>query len=187
MLKSNKQFKILALSLGFSLAATALSPSAYAADPIPGKKVVEIMIRQDLFSNQRVIRDISLDLSMEEKALLYMNFEKQPMNTALFNILPTFGSASYQQGDLFGGISMTLLDGLGWSMIAGSLLAGGYSSGYYLWSGMLCFGLGRVIGLTSPFMHAGLYNATLKESLALDGRYSTRLKAESLVNVGWSF
>ncbi|MGE3724499.1 MAG: P13 family porin [Candidatus Sericytochromatia bacterium] len=189
-MKTRQRYLSLALALGASLgffAPGAMAEEKSSTKVIPAQKVAEIMIRQDLFSNQRVIRDISLDLALEEKAILYMNFERQPLNTALLNLLPTFGSASYQQGDYVGGVSMTILDIIGWSSLAFSWFSGGYGSSGFLSAGLFSLGLGRLVGITSPFMHAGLYNTKLKESLALDGHYSTKLQSETLLSANWAF
>ncbi len=189
-MKKRQRSLSLALALGASLGLFVSGVRAEekrSSQAIPAQKVAEMMIRQDLFGNQRVIRDISLDLALEEKALLYMNFERQPLNTALLNLLPTFGSASYQQGDYVGGVSMTILDIIGWSSLAFSWFSGGYGSSGYMTAGLFSLGLGRLVGLTSPFMHAGLYNATLRESLALNGRYSAKLPSETLLSANWAF
>lgn len=157
--------QILSFGLGISLSFNLISP-VYAS-PIGDE--IENLIREDLFRHQEEIQAKSFQIDLAERQLIYQLNQKNLVTGSLLNLLPIFGYGSYQQGDLVGGISLSIFDGIGYAALIAALLTPHSPSGYggLLLGGvsLISFGLGRIVGVASPFIHGSLYNTTLKQSL----------------------
>lgn len=81
------------------------------------KPQVEFLINQNLKQNIDTISVLSLQLPATDKISLYNTYKKEALKPVLLNTLVGFGLGSYLDGDLFGGILGSCLDGaalLGW-------------------------------------------------------------------------
>lgn len=89
------------------------------------KPQVEFLINQNLKQNIDTISVLSLQLPATDKISLYNTYKKEALKPVLLNTLVGFGLGSYLDGDKFGGIIGSCLDGVvlcGW-IIAISVFA----------------------------------------------------------------
>lgn len=156
------------LSIGLALSLTIPVQASPLSDEI------DSLISADLFVHQSDIQTKAAGLNSTERELLYQRHEKNALTGSLLNLLPIFGYGSYQQGDVVGGISLSVLDGIGYALLASALIysatstnKSGYDFGGVLLGGLSLgsFSIGRVVGVVSPQVHGGLYNTTLQQSL----------------------
>lgn len=91
-----------------------------------------------------------------------LRLQKDPVRAMALNLIP-LGYGSYQQGDTFGGTTISIVDGLS---LGSMLVATGFVPACTGWcpqflvfmgAGILGLGLGRTIGFIAPWAHYADY------------------------------
>lgn len=144
---------------------------------------IDSLISADLFAHQSDIQTKAAGLASSERAQLFQRHHKNALTGSLLNLLPIFGYGSYQQGDLIGGISLSVLDGLSYGFLAATWISGSSNSSNtlpYAYVGLMSFMLGRIVGIASPQVHGALYNITLQQSLSSGSAPLTSSAASNL-------
>ncbi|HEY9840813.1 MAG: P13 family porin [Candidatus Sericytochromatia bacterium] len=181
---------LISLGISLGLVCSLALPLSQPAVASPLQEEIETLLEQDLAGNRTDIQAKAAELTEAERLALYSHYEKSPLNASLLNLLPLFGYGSYQQGDLVGGISLSVLDGVSVALLALSFLpsnrAGeGWGAAMMLGSSLLTFGLGRVVGVTSPIVHAAVYNHDLHQ--ALEPQRQSTVQSGQLFGLAYSF
>lgn len=71
---------------------------------------IQNLIDDDLFSNENIIAEEALQLSMPERVMLYDKYEKGVAGPFLLNLMLGYGIGSYRQGDTTFAVMSTLTD-----------------------------------------------------------------------------
>lgn len=109
------------------------------------KDRVGALIEHDLFKNEKYIRDLSEDLTDDDKIALFDLHKSKPKKAMVCNIWPGYGLGSLSQGNIGAFIPHMIVDGAGTVAFCG---AGGLAAA--LFSAEICINFLRLIFI-APF------------------------------------
>ena len=167
------------LLFGLSLAISCTLPSWSA----------EIRTQPDIMERQIVLESQSIDA--QDLMKRYEAEKLDPQQAAFTNVLP-FGVGSFQQGDTLGGVLITAVDIAALGLMGYGLSSGnGWGAIIGLGWGLPVYGIGRIIGVISPYMHANAYNTELRKQLGSDtlniGSTETNIYTRPTFSLGYTF
>ena len=102
----------------------------------------------------------------EEKFVLYQSLRQEPAQYTLLNLLP-LGLGSYVQQDYWGGLAVTLLDGLALSGLLMAMQLGSLNAIWYLILSITAFTTARVFGGIRAWHFAHEHNRALRQTLKM--------------------
>jgi len=124
---------------------------------------VQQLIKDGVKKNKDEIQQNSIYLTPTEKKSLYdKNRKKGAGGLATLDFFIGFGIGSYIQGDLFFGITQSIMDVVGHSMFWGGI---GELEEDMIATGLTILGVSRVMSWIFPFVHQGSYNRKLESAL----------------------
>jgi hypothetical protein len=140
--------------------------------PAFSKELCDIysLIRRGLNKNFKMIQEKSKLLTDSEKLQLYNMNKKCATLPCIYNGIFGFGIGSFSQGDINGGLTALVIEGVGAAIYIGGLLNYKYWSSssvslVLICSGYTIFVAGRIFGLIRPLGYTKKYNIKLQDAL----------------------
>ncbi len=147
---------------------SAQADTAAAEKTEESKKVqVQTLLDGGLKKNGNEINAASADLTMDEKQELYKENKKTTALPFGLNLLVGFGSGSYVQGDITGGVIASCGDLAGWALLMSTNGKDGMDSVMSALGGVVTLLGFRIFEVIRPFSYAGKYNDNLAHTLGV--------------------
>jgi len=165
--------KDIGLKMGLDLAVAQDVPSKESG--VSNTDTIQELIKDfgpRLEKNKVKIQKASFPLSNSDKIALYEKNKKDALAYAGLNVLPGFGVGSYMQGDILGGVTLSVYGVMGLSCL---YLFGVDSQKWKDGIDIIIYGsiVGHyVFGAMLPFFYKYQYNKALKEALNIDNEIS---------------
>jgi len=130
------------------------------------KEKIQALIKKSLKKNKDEIQRESIHLSLADREALYgRNKKKGAFGWAMLDLSVGFGLGSYIQGDIGFGVTQTILDGIGYSML---FIGMSDEEVKPLILGAAVLIPSRVMSLIFPFTFQASYNKKLRGALNID-------------------
>jgi hypothetical protein len=141
---------------------------------------IQTLIKKGVEKNKVKIQKESINLSNSDKMALYEENKKEStLGYIALNVLPGFGLGSYIYGDIRSGITLSVLEVVGWCILLDNGVAIARLTPYdkvdefqvKLISYTVIIS-SRLVGLFTPSGYKNIYNKTLREALNFHDKVS---------------
>ncbi|HOT58456.1 MAG TPA: P13 family porin [Spirochaetales bacterium] len=144
---------------------------------------INMLIDDNLFTNQYAIADLAKDLTGSQKMMIYNQHKNEPVLPFILNLVLGCGIGSYIQGDTGGG-TIALCGDLGGILLV-SIGYGSFNAGMFT-TGTIVLLASRIYEIVQPFVYSNKYNRVLRTALGMNGvAYNVYMLPDASNN--WSF
>ncbi|HON89387.1 MAG TPA: P13 family porin [Spirochaetia bacterium] len=127
---------------------------------------INMLIDDNLFTNQYIIADLAKDLTGAQKMMIYNQHKNDPVLPFILNLVLGCGIGSYIQGDTGGG-TIALCGDLGGILLV-SIGYASFNTGMFS-AGTIVLLASRIYEIVQPFVYSNKYNGVLRTALGMHG------------------